>query len=57
MLPNAPPFTAIAEAKGTTASSLAAFFDTPHRRMPNFILSRAERRDVVSYILSLRNRR
>jgi mono/diheme cytochrome c family protein len=40
--------------KSTTEMSLAAFLTTPHGRMPNFSLSRAEIRDVSAYILSLR---
>jgi cytochrome c1 len=35
--------------------SLTAFLMTPHPSMPNFSLSRQEIRDVVSYILSLKD--
>ena len=54
-LPNAPPFTAIAEAKGTTAISLKAFLNSSHPTMPNFILSPRQQRDVIGYILNLRS--
>jgi hypothetical protein len=37
-----------------TETSLRVFLRTPHTRMPDFILSRAETDDVISYILSLR---
>ena len=55
LLPNAPAFVAIANAKGTTAISLSAFLNTSHKTKPNFILSSGQQRDVISYILSLRN--
>ena len=57
MLPNAPPFTEIANAKGTTAISLRVFLNSSHKTMPNFILSPYQQRDVISYILSLRSMR
>ena len=49
-----PTFRSIAQMKSTTEASLAAFLTTPHGRMPNLALSRAEIRDVSAYILSLR---
>jgi len=49
-----PSFSSIAQEKSTTAISLAAFLSTPHPRMPNYVLSRTEMRDVSAYILSLR---
>lgn len=49
-----PSFVRIAAMRSTTEMSLAAFLTTPHGRMPNFTLSRAEIADVSAYILSLR---
>ena len=49
-----PSFSSIAQEESTTAISLAAFLSTPHPRMPNYVLSRTEMRDVSAYILSLR---
>jgi len=57
LLPNAPPFIAIANAKETTAASLSTFLNGPHPTMPNFILSQTQQRDVISYILQLRSMR
>ncbi|HUK59899.1 MAG TPA: hypothetical protein VLV50_11775 [Stellaceae bacterium] len=53
---DAPSFSAIADAKGTTASSLNAFLSTPHPTMPNLILKPDEAADVIGYILSLRGK-
>ncbi len=39
-----------------TATALAAFLRSPHPTMPNLILNDEEARDVISYILSLRDR-
>lgn len=50
----APPFTAIAAQKGMTPMALRAFLQTPHSRMPDLHLSRAEIADVAAYIESLR---
>lgn len=50
----APPFTAIARMKSTTAVSLNVFLSTPHPPMPDFSLTRREIADVSAYILSLR---
>jgi mono/diheme cytochrome c family protein len=53
----APTFLSIAQMPSTTEMSLAAFLSTPHRHMPDLMLSRAEIRDVSGYILSLRKLR
>ena len=53
---NAPTFEAIANVRGMTAIALQASLQTPHRSMPNLILSADERRNVVAYILSLKPR-
>lgn len=50
-----PDFHAIANAKTTSAIGLNVFLMTPHSKMPNLILSSTERRDVIAYILSLRD--
>jgi mono/diheme cytochrome c family protein len=49
-----PTFAAIARDPAVTETSLRVFLRTPHARMPDFILSRTETDDVISYILSLR---
>ena len=54
---DAPAFSEIANARGMTATSLAAFLSSPHPSMPNLILSVEERRDVISYIISLQNQK
>lgn len=50
----APTFASIAAMPSTTAMSLRAFLQTPHQRMPDFMLSRNETDDLIAYILSLR---
>ncbi len=49
-----PTFFAVAQMPSTTMMSLTVFLSTPHGRMPDYNLSRAEIRNVSSYILSLR---
>jgi cytochrome c len=49
-----PDFTAIANRTSTTALSLKVFFQTSHRRMPNFIIAPEQADDLANYILSLR---
>ena len=47
----------IANLPSTTALSLKEFLGSRHKkRMPNFILSRADTDDVVAYILSLKRK-
>jgi mono/diheme cytochrome c family protein len=50
----APAFVTIAAEPSSTEDSLLSFLDTPHASMPNLILSRADRHNLVAYILSLR---
>jgi mono/diheme cytochrome c family protein len=50
----APTFTAIARMKSTTPLGLQVFFQTPHDRMPDLHLTRAEMNDLIAYIISLR---
>ncbi len=52
-----PTFAAIARDPAVTETSLRVFLRTPHARMPDFILSRSETDDVISYILKLRTPR
>jgi len=50
----APSLPAVARLASTTEMSLRVFLQTPHARMPDHRLSRAETDAVVAYILSLR---
>lgn len=50
----APAFVTLARDPAITETSLRVFLQTPHRRMPNLILSNREIDDIVSYILSMR---
>jgi cytochrome c len=50
----APEFVTIAAMPSTSALSLGVFLQTSHPSMPNIILSKTERDDVIAYILSLR---
>jgi mono/diheme cytochrome c family protein len=50
----APPFEAIVKTPGMTSIALTAALRTPHRRMPNIILTGDELPDVVAYLLSLK---
>lgn len=50
----APAFVTLARDPAVTETSLRVFLQTPHRRMPNLILSNQEIDDVISYILSTR---
>jgi mono/diheme cytochrome c family protein len=49
-----PSFQSIADLPSTTGLSLKVFLRSPHRNMPNLILSEAESDDVIAYILSLK---
>ena len=35
--------------------ALVSFFQTPHEVMPNFVVPAADQRNLIAYILSLRN--
>lgn len=50
----APSFVAVASTPGMTEMALNVFFQTPHRAMPNLILTPDQKREVIAYILSLR---
>ena len=53
-LPRAPSFYAIADVPGMSQTALYALLSTPHKTMPNLILSADEIADVSAYILSLK---
>ena len=52
--PDAPTFRRIAGEPGMTAIALNAFFHTPHKHMPDLVLTRDEIRNVSAYILTLK---
>lgn len=51
---DAPPFDVIAAEPSVTELSLRVFLQTPHRNMPDLLLSQKETDDVIGFILSLR---
>ena len=53
--PAAPTFPVIAEVPGMTAMALTVTLQSAHNAMPDLVLETQERRDVIAYILSLRN--
>lgn len=53
----APAFERIAAEPSATPLSLRVFLNSPHRNMPNLILSETETDDVIAYILGLRGQR
>ena len=50
-----PPFRMVADDPAVTPLSLSVFLRTPHRNMPNIMLTQQESDDVIAYILSLRD--
>lgn len=50
----APSFQSIADNPTATPLALRVFLGTPHRNMPDLILTEAEREDVIAYIVDLR---
>ena len=50
----APAFVQLATAPGMTSAALMVALTTPHAGMPMFMLTRDEREDIISYILSLK---
>ena len=53
-LAEATPFQKVANTPGMTRTALIVFFRTPHKNMPNLIISGAEADNVIAYILSLK---
>jgi len=54
--PNArsPTFVELANAPGMTAAALTVALTTPHAGMPMFILTPAQRANIIAYILGLK---
>ena len=51
----APPFREVADSPGMTELALRAFMQTPHRTMPNILLTPEETDNIIAYILSLKS--
>lgn len=51
---SAPTFRRIAEEPGMTATALFVFLQNPHREMPDLILAPEDMRNVIAYILTLK---
>lgn len=51
-----PTFSAIAATPGMTSLALEASLQTSHRQMPNLLIERADRADIIAYILSLKDK-
>jgi len=52
--PMAPGFSGVAAWPGMTGRALRVWLQSSHPTMPNFVLSRSERNNLVAYILSLK---
>ena len=50
-----PSFQEIANTAGISEVALISFFQTPHPSMPNLIVPADDARDVIAYILSLKD--
>ena len=50
----APSFFEIAANPARTAASIKVFLQTPHRTMPNLMLTPEETDDIIAYIMKLR---
>ncbi len=48
-------FQTIANTPGMTPLALSVWFRTPHREMPNIILSKDEQEDLIAFITSLKS--
>ncbi len=53
---DAPSFFALANTPGMTGRALAVALQTSHETMPNFVLERQDRDNIVAYIMSLRQK-
>ena len=51
----APAFARLAQTPGMTAIALRAALQTSHRTMPNLVLRKGDRENVIAYILSLKS--
>jgi mono/diheme cytochrome c family protein len=54
VLGGAPAFASIAAKPLMTEDYLSVFLGSPHATMPNIVFSGADRRDLIAYIMSLR---
>jgi mono/diheme cytochrome c family protein len=52
----APTFVELANTPGMAAAALTVALTTPHARMPTFVLTPEQRRDIIAYLLSLQVR-
>lgn len=52
--PRVATFRRIANTPGMTGTALAVWLRTPHRDMPNLIITAEDRADLIAYIVSLR---
>lgn len=48
-------FQTIANTPGMTPLALSVWFRTPHREMPNIVLSKDEQEDLIAFITSLKS--
>lgn len=51
-----PSFQSIANLPSTTALSLSVFLHSNHKNMPDLMLSRGDSKDLIAYILSLKQK-
>src|SRR5271169_1430295 len=51
---DAPTFEAIAKTSGLTSAALTVMLQTSHRNMPNIVLKGDDLKNIVAYILSLK---
>ncbi len=56
-VPNVPSFYDLSDDPAVTPYYLRAFFRTPHRNMPNIMLSRDETDNIIAYIQSLKGKK
>lgn len=54
--PYAPSFENIANTPGMTATALRVALNSSHRLMPNIILDHTQQRDIIAYILTLKDK-
>ena len=52
--PDAPTFKVIANTPGMTSTALTVALQTTHRTMPNFVMKGDASRNIIAYILSLK---
>ncbi|MBS0234456.1 MAG: cytochrome C [Proteobacteria bacterium] len=52
--PKAPEFVRVAKTSGMTGRALAVWLDSSHPTMPNFVLHKDDRDDVIAYIMTLK---